>query len=69
MEKVELKQTGLRVKLIGEDGNAFNLLGIVRAALRCGGYGDEFIDAVMKEAMSDTYDHLLYTLSEVVEIY
>ena len=42
-KKIELKQTGIRVRLIGEDGNAFMVLGKVRAALRRAGYGQEFI--------------------------
>ena len=39
----ELKQTGVKVRLIGEDGNAFMVLGKVRAALRGAGYGQEFL--------------------------
>ena len=67
-KKIELKQTGIRVKLSGEDGNAYYILGKVQRALRQGGMGKEFIDAYMKEATSGDYNHLLATTMEVVEV-
>ena len=66
--KNKLHQTGVKVKLIGTDGNAFALLGKVRQALRENGTPKEFIDAFLKEAMSKDYDHLLCTIASVVEI-
>lgn len=62
-----LRQTGIRVRLVGEDGNAFAILGRVRAALRRGGESPEFIAAYAKEATSGDYNHLLATTLEVVE--
>ncbi len=67
-KKIELKQTGVRVRLIGEDGNAFMVLGKVRAALRRAGYGQEFIKAFTDEATSGDYNHLLATVMQVVEV-
>ena len=67
-KKIELEQTGIKVKLIGEDGNAFYILGKVRQALRRGGKGKEFIDAVTAKATSGDYYHLLATVMEVVEV-
>ena len=67
-KKIELEQTGIRVKLIGEDGNAFYILGKVQSALRRGGKGKEFIDNFMKEATSGDYNHLLATVMEVVKV-
>ena len=67
-KKVELRQTGIRVKLVGEDGNAFAILGRVRQALRRGGESREFIEAFTKEATSGDYNHLLATVMEVVEV-
>ena len=67
-KKIELEQTGIRVKLIGEDGNAFYILGKVQSALRRGGKGKEFIDAFTKEATSGDYYPLLATVMEVVEV-
>ena len=66
-KKTELKQTGIKVRLIGEDGNAFMVLGKVRAALRRAGYGREFIKAFTDEATSGDYNHLLATVMQVAE--
>ena len=49
-KKIELRQTGIKVRLINEDGNAFHILGKVRAALRRAGESQEFIEAFTKEA-------------------
>ena len=67
-KKIELEQTGIKVKLIGEDGNAFYILGKVRQALRRGGKDKEFIDAFTAKATSGDYYHLLATVMEVVEV-
>lgn len=67
-KKIELKQTGIEVKLVGEDGNAFAILGRVSKALRRGKCSEDFIKAFMKEATSGDYNHLLQTVMEVVEI-
>lgn len=60
--------TNLKVKLIGEDGNAFAILGKVRAALRRNGYDDAFIETFAKKATSGDYTHLLATVMEYVEV-
>ena len=67
-KKVELRQTGIRVKLVGTDGNAWALIGRVSQALRRGGQSKEFIDAFVKEATGGDYYHLLATVMEVVEV-
>ena len=67
-KKIELRQTGIKVRLINEDGNAFHILGKVRAALRRAGESQEFIEAFTKEATSGDYNHLLATVTEVVEV-
>ena len=67
-KKIELSQTGIKVRLINEDGNAFHILGKVRAALRRAGESQEFIEAFTKEATSGDYNHLLATVTEVVEV-
>ncbi len=65
---VELKQTGIKVKLVGTDGNAFALLGTVTAALRRGKIGSDFIKAFQKEATSGDYHHLLCTCMLVCDV-
>ena len=67
-DKVKLKQTGVKVRLIGEDGNAFAILGRVCGALRRAGYVQEFVKAFTKEATSGNYNHLLATVTQVVEV-
>ena len=67
-KKIELRQTGVRVRLIGTDGNAFSVLGKVRQALRRNGESDEFIKAFTDKATSGDYHHLLATVMEVVEV-
>jgi hypothetical protein len=62
------KQTGIEVKLIGQDGNAFCIIGMVRKAMRRGGVKAEVIEAYCKEAMSGDYDHLLQVTMEYVEV-
>lgn len=49
----------ITVKLTGEDGNAFNILGRVDTALRRGGASKEVRDQFFQEATSGDYDHLL----------
>lgn len=68
MAETVLNQTGIKVKLIGEDGNAFYILGKVQRALRKAKQSKEFIDAVIKEATSGDYSHLLATIATVVEV-
>jgi hypothetical protein len=60
--------TNVSVRLIGENGNAFNILGKVRAALRKAGYDSEFIEEFGRKATSGDYNHLLAVVSEYVNI-
>ncbi len=60
-------KTNIRVKLVGEDGNAFSVLARVRSALRCGGRAD-LVEPVTKEGTSGNYTHLLATVMEYVEV-
>ena len=59
--------TDVTVKLIGEDGNAFSILGKVSKALKRNGYKKE-ADDFLKEATSGDYDHLLQTCNKYVHI-
>lgn len=62
-----MPKTNLTVKLVGEDGNAFAIMGKVIKALRRGGHAD-LIEEYQKEAMSGDYDNLLATTMEYVEV-
>ena len=53
--------------LVGEDGNAFAILGRFSRAARQQGWTPEEIKAVTQEAMSGNYDHLLATIMDNVD--
>lgn len=58
----------IEVKLIGEDGNAFFILGKVSRELRRAGYTKEQIDQYLDEAKSGDYDKLLQVTMKWVDI-
>jgi hypothetical protein len=57
-----------KLKLVGKDGNAFNILGLARKAARNAGWTKEEIDAFMKEATSGDYNDLLAACMEHFEV-
>lgn len=63
-----VKYPHITSQLSGQDGNAFNLLGIVRHDLKRGGVPKEEIDQFLEEAMSGTYDDLLVTCMKWVNV-
>ena len=69
MKDIEPKYPGIHVKLIGEDGNAHNILGIVMNAMREDGLDDEAIEQFHEDATSGDYDNLLCTCMEYVEVH
>lgn len=58
----------ITVDLIGEDGNAFMILGRVRKALRRAGAPSGDIAAFTAEATAGDYDHLLSTVNRYVNV-
>ncbi|MFA5416925.1 MAG: hypothetical protein WC341_00565 [Bacteroidales bacterium] len=56
------KYPKITVKLTGEDGNAFAILGSVVAKLKQENIPTDEIAKFKKEAMSGDYDHLLQTV-------
>ena len=65
---MSIKYPDVHVQLVGNDGNAFSILGNVSREMRRGGVPREEIDAFMDEAMSGDYDHLLRTCMEWVDV-
>jgi hypothetical protein len=55
------------MRLVGEDGNAFAILGRFRRAARAAGWTPDEIEAVYDEATSGDYDHLLATILKHVD--
>lgn len=64
----DIKYPGLQVKLIGEDGNAFAVLGRVKQALRKAGVSKAERDEFIAEATSGDYNHLLATVMNWVDV-
>jgi len=62
------RYSNVTVKLVGEDGNAFAILGRVQRALRKAGVPDDEIKQFLAEAKSGDYNHLLATVMDWVEV-
>ena len=58
------KYPEITVELVGKDGNAFNILGICRRAMKRAHLSESEIEAFTQEATSSNYDHLLITCTE-----
>lgn len=52
----------VKMKLVGIDGNAFSIMGKFSSTARDQGWSQDEIDAVLTEAQSDDYNHLLQTI-------
>lgn len=63
---MDIKYPEVNVPLVGEDGNAFSILGRVQKAMRRAGVPKEELDAYFAEATSGDYDHLLRVTMEWV---
>lgn len=66
--ETEPKYPEIVVPLLGEDGNAFAIMGTVTRALRRGGVSAEEISQYSKEATSGDYNNLLTTTARWVTI-
>lgn len=56
---MKARYPNVKVKLVGEDGNAFAIIGRVTSALRKARVDKEEIDQFREEAMAGDYDELL----------
>jgi hypothetical protein len=61
-----MPKTNIKVKLVGEDGNAFAIMARVKIALERGGRGD-LVKDYLKDSTSGDYDHLLQVAMEYCE--
>lgn len=65
---IELTYPDVRVALVGEDGNAFSIIGRVARAIRQA-HGREAADAFTADATSAaSYDELLYLVMNTVTV-
>lgn len=67
-QEVTISANGPEVKLIGEDGNAFAILGRCRRAAKKAGWTDDEWQRFQREATSGDYDHLLATVMEWFDV-
>jgi hypothetical protein len=58
----------VKVKLSGNDGNAFSVMGTVKQALKTAGASKEEIDQYLADSMSGDYDNLLRVAMEWVKV-
>lgn len=56
-----IKYPNIKVKLVGEDGNAFAIIGRCRHAMTKNHLSQAEIDAFTQEATKGDYNHLLCT--------
>jgi len=56
------------VELVGQDGNAFAIMGTVTKAMRRAGVPASVVTEYMNEAMSGDYNHLLRVTMETVTV-
>lgn len=56
-----------KLRLVGENGNAFAILARARKALKRAGRSSD-VEAFTKEATSGSYDHLLVTCMEWFDV-
>ena len=66
--KTEPKYPSITARLTGRDGNAFVILGAVKAALSKGDVSEEEQDEFFEEATAGDYDHLLRTAMRWVNV-
>jgi hypothetical protein len=65
---MDIKYPEIKVPLVGTDGNAFTVLGIVRRALARHGVPAADIEAYLDDATSGDYDHLLQVTMRTVDV-
>jgi len=68
MATAEPRHPEITVKLIGENGNAFAIIGKVTGALKRAGIAPATINEFTADATSGDYDHLLGVVQEWVEV-
>ncbi len=66
MEDMKIKP---ELQLVGEDGNAFFIIGRARGVLKENGYSPDEIQAFQDEATSGDYDHVVQTCMEWFDVY
>ena len=63
-----VKYPEVKVKLVGNDGNAYAIMGAVQKALKRAGVSHEEIAKYLEESMSGDYDNLIATACRWVKV-
>lgn len=66
---LSVKHPDILVQLTGQDGNVFNLMGVVIRALRSNGFGDEVDDFVSEVTSSKSYHEALAVMMQWVDVH
>ena len=64
----EPKFPEIEVRLVGEDGNAFAIMGRVAHAMRRAGVSEDEVKTYVEKATSGDYDNLLRVTAETVRV-
>jgi hypothetical protein len=67
-ERYQMPKYDVKVKLSGNDGNAFAVMGAVKSALKKAGASKEELDQYLADSMSGDYDNLLRVAMEWVKV-
>ena len=65
---LSVKHPDISVQLTGQDGNVFNLMGVVIRALRSNGFGDEVDDFVSEVTSCKSYHEALAVMMSWVDV-
>ena len=66
---LSVKHPDISVQLTGQDGNVFNLMGVVIRALRSNGFGNEVEDFISEVTSSKSYHEALAVMMQWVDVY
>lgn len=64
----EVKYPEVKVKLVGNDGNAYAIMGAVQKALKRAGVSQDEIAEYLQESMSGDYHNLIATACRWVKV-
>ena len=64
---ISVKHHDISVQLTGQDGNVFNLMGVVIRALRSNGFGNEVEDFISEVTSSKSYHEALAVMMQWVD--
>lgn len=64
-----MPKLNLKVQLVGQDGNIFNLIGIVSKQMKRNGYSDQVNEFIKDITSSKSYNEALRKITTWVNVY